>query len=72
VEFFWSPFLVKLETKDNKTKALELDQLPPMLQRTLGADVLIFRMPNSICHSLSISMQVGSSRVGRKDGADGR
>jgi hypothetical protein len=42
VEFFWSPFLVKLETKDDQTKALILDQLPPMLQRTLGADVLIF------------------------------
>nr|AVY91647.1 leaf senescence related protein-like [Saccharum hybrid cultivar SP80-3280] len=42
VEFFWSPFLVKLGTKDDRTKALMLDQLPPMLQRTLGADVLIF------------------------------
>jgi len=42
VEFFWSPFLVKLETKINQTRALKLDQLPAMLQRTLGADVLIF------------------------------
>ncbi|OEL21081.1 Protein trichome birefringence [Dichanthelium oligosanthes] len=42
VEFFWSPFLVKLETKDDRTRALKLDQLPAMLQRTLGADVLIF------------------------------
>ncbi|TKW15350.1 hypothetical protein SEVIR_5G232300v4 [Setaria viridis] len=42
VEFFWSPFLVKLETKINRTRALKLDQLPAMLQRTLGADVLVF------------------------------
>ncbi|CAL4962653.1 unnamed protein product [Urochloa decumbens] len=42
VEFFWSPFLVNLETKINQTRALKLDQLPAMLQRTLGADVLIF------------------------------
>ncbi|CAD6237867.1 unnamed protein product [Miscanthus lutarioriparius] len=42
VEFFWSPFLVKLETKDDRTKALMLDQLPPMMQRALCADVLIF------------------------------
>ncbi|KAL6615581.1 hypothetical protein ACP70R_037851 [Stipagrostis hirtigluma subsp. patula] len=42
VEFFWSPFLVKLETKDDRTRALKLDQLPAMLQRTLGADVLVF------------------------------
>jgi hypothetical protein len=42
VEFFWSPFLVKLETKIDRTRALKLDQLPAMLQRTLGADVLVF------------------------------
>ena len=42
VEFFWSPFLVKLKRKINQTRALQLDQLPAMLQRTLGADVLIF------------------------------
>ncbi|KAG2590071.1 protein trichome birefringence-like 1 [Panicum virgatum] len=42
VEFFWSPFLVKLERKINQTRALQLDQLPAMLQRTLGADVLVF------------------------------
>ncbi|GJM93917.1 hypothetical protein PR202_ga10513 [Eleusine coracana subsp. coracana] len=42
VEFFWSPFLVNLETKSNGTRALKLDRLPPMLQRTLGADVLVY------------------------------
>ncbi|WVZ69723.1 hypothetical protein U9M48_018462 [Paspalum notatum var. saurae] len=42
VEFFWSPFLVKLETKLDQTRALKLDQLPNMLQRTLGADVIVF------------------------------
>jgi hypothetical protein len=42
VEFYWSPFLVNLETKSNGTRALKLDQLAPTLQRTLGADVLIF------------------------------
>ncbi|KAF8696896.1 hypothetical protein HU200_036538 [Digitaria exilis] len=42
VEFLWSPFLVSLETKDDRTKALKLDQLPALLQRTLGADVLVF------------------------------
>ncbi|TVU35959.1 hypothetical protein EJB05_17866 [Eragrostis curvula] len=42
VEFFWSPFFVQLETKANGTRALKLDQLSPMLQRTVGADVLVF------------------------------
>ncbi|KAL6842552.1 hypothetical protein ACP4OV_027396 [Aristida adscensionis] len=42
VEFFWSPFLVKLETKADRTRALKLDQLPTMLQRALGADVIVF------------------------------
>ncbi|PUZ55841.1 hypothetical protein GQ55_5G244500 [Panicum hallii var. hallii] len=41
-EFFWSPFLVKLETKINQTRALKLDQLPVMLQRTVRSDVLVF------------------------------
>jgi hypothetical protein len=34
VEFYWSPFLVNLETKSNGARALKLDQLVPMLQRT--------------------------------------
>ncbi|XP_062205235.1 protein trichome birefringence-like 42 [Phragmites australis] len=42
VEFIWSPFLVKLETKDDRTRALKLDQLPDTMPRTLGADVLVF------------------------------
>ncbi|XP_047057155.1 protein trichome birefringence-like 28 [Lolium rigidum] len=42
VEFFWSPFLVKLETKQDQTKALKLDQLPTMLKQVVGADVIIF------------------------------
>lgn len=42
VEFLWSPFLVQLETKQDRTKALKLDQLPAMLQRVIGADVLVF------------------------------
>jgi hypothetical protein len=33
---------VKLETKINQTRALKLDQLPVMLQRTVRADVLVF------------------------------
>ncbi|VAH41515.1 unnamed protein product [Triticum turgidum subsp. durum] len=42
VEFFWSPFLVQLETKQDRTKVLKLDQLPAMLQQVIGADVLVF------------------------------
>ncbi|XP_020199555.1 protein trichome birefringence-like 42 [Aegilops tauschii subsp. strangulata] len=42
VEFFWSPFLVQLETKPDRTKVLKLDQLPAMLQQVIGADVLVF------------------------------
>ncbi|KQK08717.1 hypothetical protein BRADI_2g43447v3 [Brachypodium distachyon] len=42
VEFFWNPFLVKLETKQDRTRALKLDQLPAMLQQVIGADVLVF------------------------------
>ncbi|KAL5228965.1 hypothetical protein ABZP36_017230 [Zizania latifolia] len=42
VEFFWSPFLVKLETKQDGSRALELDQLPAALQQLRGADVLVF------------------------------
>ncbi|CAM0881699.1 unnamed protein product [Alopecurus aequalis] len=42
VEFFWSPFLVNLETKQDRTRALKLDQLPTMLKQVIGADVVIF------------------------------
>ncbi|KAJ1284304.1 hypothetical protein BS78_03G194100 [Paspalum vaginatum] len=42
VEFFWSPFLVKLETEPDQTRALKLDQLPTMLRRTMGANVIVF------------------------------
>ncbi|KAF0898630.1 hypothetical protein E2562_008207 [Oryza meyeriana var. granulata] len=42
VEFFWSPFLVKLETKQDRTRALKLDQLPATLEQLRGADVLVF------------------------------
>jgi hypothetical protein len=42
VEFFWSPFLVKLETKQDQKKALKLDQLPTMLKQVVGADVIVF------------------------------
>ncbi|XP_006646096.1 protein trichome birefringence-like 3 [Oryza brachyantha] len=42
VEFFWSPFLVTLETKHDRTRALKLDQLPATLQQLRGADVLVF------------------------------
>ncbi|XP_037481998.1 protein trichome birefringence-like 1 [Triticum dicoccoides] len=36
------PFLVQLETKPDRTKVLKLDQLPAMLQKVIGADVLVF------------------------------
>uniref|UniRef100_A0A0E0MZ86 Uncharacterized protein n=1 Tax=Oryza rufipogon TaxID=4529 RepID=A0A0E0MZ86_ORYRU len=42
VEFFWSPFLVTLETKQDRTRALKLDQLPATLEKLRGADVLVF------------------------------
>uniref|UniRef100_A0A0E0JL56 Uncharacterized protein n=1 Tax=Oryza punctata TaxID=4537 RepID=A0A0E0JL56_ORYPU len=42
VEFFWSPFLVKLETKQDRTRALKLDQLPATLEQLRAADVLVF------------------------------
>ncbi|XP_020105585.1 protein trichome birefringence-like 40 [Ananas comosus] len=42
VEFYWSPFLVKLEQRKDHSKVLNLDELPDTAQRWIGADVMVF------------------------------
>ncbi|KAK2972153.1 hypothetical protein RJ640_018221 [Escallonia rubra] len=43
VEFYWSPFLVQLDTKQaNGTKILRLDKIDATARRWHGADVMVF------------------------------
>ncbi|KAI4385039.1 hypothetical protein MLD38_003110 [Melastoma candidum] len=43
VEFFWAPFLVEMEQKDqHSTRILKLDQVNPSAKKWKGANVMIF------------------------------
>lgn len=52
VEFFWSPFLVKLEEmKGDDKKVLKLDKLHGTEKRWRGANILVFNTGHWWTHS---------------------
>ncbi|XP_008810174.3 protein trichome birefringence-like 36 [Phoenix dactylifera] len=42
VEFYWSPFLVELKEREDRSKVLRLDKLPGSAKLWQGADVMVF------------------------------
>ncbi|MQL96181.1 hypothetical protein Taro_028853 [Colocasia esculenta] len=51
VEFFWSPFLVRLEVLSSGKKVIRLDKLPPSARRWQNADVMVFNTGHWWTHS---------------------
>lgn len=42
IEFFWSPFLVRMDVLNDGSKILKLDRLSELARRWQGADIMVF------------------------------